>query len=45
MSANLEKLENWFPAGTAEGERAILERVFVYVDELKRVISPNPGNP
>ena len=45
MSANLEKLENWFPAGTAEGERAILERVFVYVDELKRVISPKPGNP
>lgn len=45
MSQNLEVLENWFPAGTAEGERALLERVFVYVDELKRVLSPRAGNP
>jgi len=45
VSHNLEVLENWFPAGTAEGERALLERVFVYVDELKRVLSPRAGNP
>lgn len=45
MSSNLEQLINWFPSGTAEGERAILERVFVYVSELKRLLSPPPGNP
>ncbi len=41
----LEELENWFPSGTAEGERAILESVFVYMDELRRVLAPKPGNP
>ena len=45
MANNLEQLENWFPSGTAEGERAIIERVFVYVTELKRVLSPKPSNP
>lgn len=45
MSQSLEILENWFPSGTAEGERQILERVFVYVSELKRVLAPRPGNP
>lgn len=45
MVSNLEQLENWFPSGTAEGERAIIERVFVYVSELKRILSPKPGNP
>lgn len=45
MPSNLAMLENWFPSGTAEGERAILEQVFVYVDELKRVMAPKPGNP
>ena len=45
MTKALEELENWFPSGTAEGERAILERVFVYADELRRALSPKPGNP
>lgn len=43
--SKLESLINWFPSGTAEGERSILERVFVYPNELKKVLSPRPGNP
>ncbi len=45
LVTNLDQLETWFPSGTAEGERAIIERVFVYVSELKRVLAPKPGNP
>lgn len=45
MSPNLQQLSNWFPSGTAEGERAIIGRVFVYVNELGRLLSPPPGNP
>lgn len=41
----LQELQNWFPSGTAEGERSILDRVFVYVAELERVVAPKPGNP
>lgn len=45
MGLNLEALERWFPAGTAEGERAIQEKVFVYVKEFSRALSPRVGNP
>lgn len=45
MSDNLAELINWFPSGTAEGEKAILERVFVYADEFAAVMAPPPGNP
>jgi len=34
-----------FPSGTAEGERSILEQVFVYVDEFADVMAPPTGNP
>lgn len=43
--ANLEELRRWFPSGTAEGERGILEKVFVYTNEFKDIIAPLPGNP
>ena len=45
MGHNLETLQNWFPAGTAEGEKQIQERVFVYVNEFPRILSPRAGNP
>jgi hypothetical protein len=45
MSLNLEELQKWFPSGTAEGERSILEKVFVYVTEFNRVLSPQTGSP
>ncbi|WP_297341148.1 hypothetical protein [Pseudophaeobacter sp.] len=38
-------LLEFFPTGTAEGEKEILHRVFVYADEFERVISPPPGSP
>lgn len=43
MGLNLETLQNWFPSGTAEGERQIQERVFVYVSEFPRLLSPRAG--
>ncbi|WP_207460107.1 hypothetical protein [Azospirillum sp. SYSU D00513] len=45
MNKNLHELISWFPSGTAEGEKAILERVFVYVDEFSNVMAPPVGNP
>lgn len=45
MSANLTELLKWFPSGTAEGERTILERVFVYVDQFEGLMAPPEGNP
>lgn len=41
----LRSLLSWFPSGTAEGERAILDKVFVYVDEFRTIMSPPSGNP
>lgn len=41
----LSNLLKYFPSGTAEGELAILDQVFVYADELSKVISPPEGNP
>ena len=31
---NLRELIDWFPSGTAEGEKSILEEAFVYVDDF-----------
>ncbi|WP_158915421.1 P-loop ATPase, Sll1717 family [Caulobacter sp. S45] len=45
MGQNLETLQSWFPSGTAEGERQIQERVFVYVSDFPRILSPRAGNP
>lgn len=45
MSDNLNQLLSWFPSGTAEGEKTILERVFVYVDEFANVMNPPVSNP
>lgn len=45
MEATLKELNEWFRSGTAEGEKAILERCFVYVDEFADVIAPPAGNP
>ncbi|PTR07596.1 MULTISPECIES: P-loop ATPase, Sll1717 family [unclassified Novosphingobium] len=45
MTDNLTKLKEWFRAGTAEGEKALLERCFVYVDEFSDAIAPPAGNP
>ncbi|WP_295165774.1 AAA family ATPase [uncultured Brevundimonas sp.] len=45
MSARLRELKTWFPTGTAEGERQILERAFVYVSEFESIISPPDGSP
>jgi hypothetical protein len=42
---NLEELRKWFPTGTAEGERGILDKVFVFIKEFNQVISPPPGSP
>src|SRR6056297_2613481 len=43
--ADLSKLITYFPTGTAEGERDILDRVFVYADEFSSVIDPPEGSP
>lgn len=45
VTDRLEELIKWFPSGTAEGERAILEKIFVYVREFRRILAPPPGNP
>lgn len=45
MERNLAELISWFPSGTAEGEKPILDRVFVYVDEFASVMAPPVGNP
>ncbi|KPH85889.1 hypothetical protein GLUCOINTEAF2_0203144 [Komagataeibacter intermedius AF2] len=42
---NLDKILQYFPTGTAEGERSILDKVFIYADEFKQIISPIPGSP
>lgn len=44
-SENLEELLKWFPTGTAEGERNILDKVFVFAKEFNRIISPPVGSP
>lgn len=41
----LRELKNWFPTGTAEGERSILDQTFVYIDEFDEVIDPPSGSP
>ncbi|GBQ79938.1 hypothetical protein AA14337_1579 [Acetobacter malorum DSM 14337] len=41
----LRELKKWFPTGTAEGERAILEEAFIYIDEFDEVIEPPRGSP
>lgn len=43
--SDLDHVIEWFPAGTAEGEKQILDRVFVYVDEFAKIMSPPSGNP
>lgn len=45
MKNRLEHILEFFPTGTAEGERDILDRVFVYVDEFSKVIAPPKGSP
>ncbi len=45
MQHDLNHLISWFPSGTAEGEKTILEHVFVYVDEFANMMAPPPGNP
>lgn len=40
-----QHLLEFFPTGTAEGEKDILHRVFVYADEFERVISPPTNSP
>ena len=45
MSKNLDILQSYFLSGTAEGERTILDKVFIFADEFKKIISPPPGNP
>ena len=45
MSSNLAELRKWFPSGTAEGEREILDKVFVYVREFEQIMAPPHGNP
>lgn len=42
---NLRELIDWFPSGTAEGEKSILEEAFVYVDDFADIMAPPPGNP
>jgi hypothetical protein len=41
----LESILTYFPTGTAEGDRNILEKVFVYADEFAKVVAPPPGSP
>lgn len=45
MTDSLKNLKEWFQAGTGEGEKALLERCFVYVDEFADAIAPPNGNP
>ena len=44
-SRRLQELLKWFPTGTAEGERSILPKVFVYVDEIEAILNPPSGSP
>jgi hypothetical protein len=41
----LKALEKYFPSGTAEGEKSILARVFVPIDEYVDLITPPEGSP
>lgn len=41
----LEVLLNYFPTGTTEGERHILRRAFVQLDEYADLVSPPPYSP
>ncbi len=41
----LEVLLEYFPVGTAEGERHILPQVFVYWDEYTELMTPAPRSP
>lgn len=43
--SSLEALLKYFPSGTAEGEDNILEEVFIYTEEFRRIISPPQGSP
>lgn len=45
MREGLQHLIKWFPAGTAEGEKQILESVFVFVKEFSNILQPPKGNP
>jgi hypothetical protein len=41
----LEALQQYFPAGTTEGERHILPQVFVYWNDYTELMTPDPTNP
>ncbi|TAN49469.1 MAG: hypothetical protein EPN26_11265 [Rhodospirillales bacterium] len=42
---SLEEVRKWFPTGTAEGERDVLKKAFIHVNEFQRIISPPQGCP
>jgi len=42
---SLETLLKYFPTGTTEGERHILRKAFVQLDEYADIISPPPFSP
>lgn len=41
----LDILQEYFPAGTAEGEQHILPQVFLYWDEYTELMTPAPHSP
>lgn len=41
----LDVLQDYFPAGTTEGERHILPQVFVYWNEYSELMTPPPTSP
>lgn len=45
MENQLSHLLEFFPTGTAEGEKSILDRVFIYANEFEQVISPPRNSP
>ena len=45
MKNPLEHIVDFFPTGTAEGDRDILDQVFIYVEEFKKIISPPSASP
>lgn len=45
MENQLSHLLEFFPTGTAEGEKSILDRVFIYANEFQHVISPPRNSP
>lgn len=45
MTDALREIATWFPTGTAEGEKAIAEQTFVYVDQFEKILSPPEGSP